>query len=512
MEKIKPRSDTAPLLWLGLVLSIALAIAFLLPVTPQDYWWYLRIGRDTLASGAIPHVDTLTYTQAGSPVVYFSWGAALLFWLIYQLGGLSLTLVVRGLLVALAYFLVWRTSRRLGAGRLGAALVLLLAVLVSSNNWSVRPQLFAYPLFALAVYILYRWQNGQKLPIPPDRADHPGNLPKNGVRPPLMSRLFRPQREGGKIVLWLPLISLAWVNLHGSFVMLILLVGAALVFGRGDRRLLALAAAGVLLATFVNPRGPGSWGYVFNSLTVTSSQQFSAEWRPPLNTGWQMNLFFLWLLGFPLLAAFSPRKPARLEWAWFLGFGFLALWGERYVIWFVLILAVLTAGLLADWEKKFLGNPKPGSPALNLTLILALLLLPLALLPGVRESWWPQAPAATEDTPIAATHWLAAHPDLPGPLWSEIGFSSYLEFALPERPVWIDTRFEVFPVQQWQQYQAITDATWDWQALLSASGANLLMVSVTQQPDLLQALEHQSAWCRLYRDDIAVIYQPCGGG
>ena len=99
MEKIKPHSDTAPLLWLALVLSIAMAIAFLLPVTPQDYWWYLRIGRDTLASGAIPRVDTLTYSQAGSPVVYFSWGAALLFWRIYQLGGLSLTLLVRGLLI-----------------------------------------------------------------------------------------------------------------------------------------------------------------------------------------------------------------------------------------------------------------------------------------------------------------------------------------------------------------------------------------------------------------------------
>ncbi|MCX6035923.1 MAG: hypothetical protein NTV38_13270, partial [Chloroflexi bacterium] len=126
---MKPRSDTAPLLWLGLVLSIALAIAFLLPVTPQDYWWYLRVGRDTLAAGAVPQIDTLSYTQAGSPVVYFSWGAAVLFWLIYKLGGLTLTVLVRGLLVALAYSLIWLTARRLGAGRIGAALVLLLAVL-----------------------------------------------------------------------------------------------------------------------------------------------------------------------------------------------------------------------------------------------------------------------------------------------------------------------------------------------------------------------------------------------
>jgi hypothetical protein len=69
---MRNRTDTAAFLWLGLVLLIALTIAFLLPVTPQDFWWYLRIGRDTLASGAVPRLDTLTYSQVGMPVVYHS--------------------------------------------------------------------------------------------------------------------------------------------------------------------------------------------------------------------------------------------------------------------------------------------------------------------------------------------------------------------------------------------------------------------------------------------------------
>jgi hypothetical protein len=72
---MKPR-DTASLLWLGLVRLIALSIAFLLPVTQPDYWWCLCIGRDTLASGAVPRLDTLTFCQAGLPVVHHSWAAA----------------------------------------------------------------------------------------------------------------------------------------------------------------------------------------------------------------------------------------------------------------------------------------------------------------------------------------------------------------------------------------------------------------------------------------------------
>ncbi|MEW6094600.1 MAG: hypothetical protein AB1531_11625 [Chloroflexota bacterium] len=511
---MKSRPDTAPLLWLGLVLAIALAIAFLLPVTPNDYWWYLRLGRDTLAAGAIPQVDTFTFTQTGTPVAYHSWGAAVLFWLVYDLGGLPLTVFLRGLLVAAAYALIWLTARRLGAGRLGAAAVLLLAVLASSNNWSMRPQLLAYPLFALALFILYKWQTGEKHLNTKDTKKHEGKtrsmplVPSSRNFVPFVVKFF-PPKQG--IVFWLPLISLVWVNLHGSFVMLILLVAAALVFGRGDRRPLALAAAGVLLATLVNPRGFGAWTYVVTSLTVPSSQIFSAEWRPPVNDHWQMNLFFFWLLAFPLLAAFSSRKLSRLEWTWFLGFGFLALWGERYVIWFVFILTVLTASLLADWERKYLGDPKPGSPFLNRTLSLLFLLLTLPLLPGLRDAWWPDAPEATEETPVAAAEWLAARPDLPGPLWSEIGFSSYLEFALPERPTWIDTRFEVFPVEQWQAYKDITEANYNWQTLLDETGANLLMVSTLSQPDLLSALDESSAWCELYRGEVAVIYQRCGG-
>jgi hypothetical protein len=527
MEKMKTQHDTAALLWLGLVLLIALSIAFLLPVTPQDYWWYLRIGHDTLASGSVAHLDTLTFSRAGTAVDYQSWGAGVLFWLVYHLGGLTLTVLLRGVLVAITYTLVWATARRAGAGRLGASLILLAAVLTSSNNWSVRPQLLAYPLFTLAIFILYRWQNGEKklttkdtkvtTPTKRGQAEHEEKKPKEIVSssplrnfvPFVFKNFFQ---KGQNAVYWLPLIGLVWVNLHGSFVMLILLAGAALVFGRGDRRSLGLAFAGVLLATLANPRGFGTWTYVFNSLTVPSSQLFSAEWLPPVNTGWQMNIFFVWLLGFPLLAALSPRKLDRLEWTWFLGFGLLALWGERYVIWFVLILVVLTAGLLADWEKKYLGGSEQARPIFNLALGLIFALLPLVFLPGLRSTWWKQAPAETEDTPIMATTWLAAHPDLPGPLWSEIGFSSYLEFALPQRPTWIDTRFEVFPVKQWQTYQAITDARYDWESLLDSAGVNLLMVSPQNQPKLLSALEMSQRWYAIYRDDEAVIYRRGSGG
>jgi hypothetical protein len=138
------------------------------------------------------------------------------------------------------------------------------------------------------------------------------------------------------------------------------------------------------------------------------------------------------------------------------------------------------------------------------------------VLPGLREGWWEKAPTSLENTPVQAVEWLAEHPELPGPLWSEIGFSSYLEFALPSRPTWIDTRFEVFPVEQWEQYRALNSSEWNWQALLDEAAVNLLMVSKSEQLRLMAALEASPAWYPVYRDEVAVIYQRnisnlCGG-
>ena len=66
-------------LWISLVLFVVLSIAFLLPILPNDYWWHVRIGQDTIRTGSIPTVDALSYTQAGRPVVYHSWLSAVIF-------------------------------------------------------------------------------------------------------------------------------------------------------------------------------------------------------------------------------------------------------------------------------------------------------------------------------------------------------------------------------------------------------------------------------------------------
>jgi hypothetical protein len=466
------------LLWLGLALLVLLPIALLLSITPHDYWFYVRIGKDILESGAVPRVDTFSYTYAGRPIFYQPWLSSVIFWLAHSTGGATLTYFLRYLCIGTAYALIWFLMRYLGTGTRLATLLLILLGLSSSMNWSTRPQMFAYPLFALTLWVLWHWQNGQP-----------------------------------KIMWILPLIILLWANLHGSFVLAFVLMGSALIFGAGDRKKLAIWFTVSLFATLVNPRGVFVWEFVPGMLTSASDQQFATEWRPPTNAGWQMNIFYAWLLLFIPLVAFSPRRLSLLEWIWFLGFGWLALSGLRYVIWFMFIMAVLTGPLLSELWKSFRPEaaPRGTNPTLNYLLAGLILLLPLMLLPGIRESWWAEAPAPYSEatTPVAAAKWLADHPDIQGPLFAEFTFGSYLTYALPSRLLWIDNRFNAYPPEHWEKYQTISAARHNWDTLLEVDKVNLLFLSLHTQKNLVQAVEDSQAWCEQYRDETAVIFSRC---
>ena len=143
---------------------------------------------------------------------------------------------------------------------------------------------------------------------------------------------------------------------------------------------------------------------------------------------------------------------------------------------------------------------------LNLALAGLFLLGPVLLLPGVRQAWWEAAPPEVSDTtPVAATEWLRGQPNLPGPLWADLVYSSYLVMALPERPVWAYTRFEQFPPEQWQRYLQIAGGEAGWQAALAQDEVRLLMLSKTDQPRLIQAARQEGEWRVVYEDEQALV-------
>jgi hypothetical protein len=287
-----------------------------------------------------------------------------------------------------------------------------------------------------------------------------------------------------------------------------LLVGAVFVGGGGNRKALFFALGGMIIASLLNPRGWGAWEYVMSLLTDPASQQLGPEWRPPTNENLQPALFFGWLLLIPLLISLSKKSLSWTDWLWFIGFGWMAISGIRYVIWFITILTPMSGYLLAP----LIGNridPEEvkGYPVLNGVIVLLLLVLPLLFMPGIREKWWQDSPPVlASNTPVEAVEWLGEHPQLPGPIWNAAAFASYLIYALPERPVWIDTRLELFPYEQWVQYIEISEAAPGWEELLTKYDIALLMIDPEEQARLLKVLNQSKDWCKSYSDQTSIIF------
>ena len=142
--------------WLAVALMLIALRPLLTPIPPNDFWWHMATGRAIIAQGAIPVIDSFSYTQAGQPFFNQGWLAQLLMYGIYQLGGIPLTYIFQALVIALAYGLLLRLCLlRTGQVQLSVGL-LLMTLLLSFDNWLVRPQSYALSTF-------------RRLPDHPDR-------------------------------------------------------------------------------------------------------------------------------------------------------------------------------------------------------------------------------------------------------------------------------------------------------------------------------------------------------
>lgn len=467
------RSSYAGFLLLSLVLAAIFIIVVLMPLEPSDYWTYLRIGDEIVRTQAIPTTEFMTYTSGGQPALFSYWLASLLLLGINKVGGLTLTALVMGLCVAGLYALIWLCLREIKLGPVSASLVLLISALMGSNNWSTRPQNFALPLFGLTLVILLKWQ-----------------------------------KKSGRLLWLLPLVSILWVNMHGSFILLFVLLISALIFGSGSRKQLAIVTFLSLAATLINPYGIHLWANTAEMVGNDLIKTYSFEWQPPMNQGWQLNLFFGSFLVIALVTAFTNIKVKLLWWVWFLGFGWMALSSTRYVLWFSVIEALLLAQLAAPWLERFLDN-RPVFPrrAFNLTLGVLVLVLPLAFLPGIRQQWWKQAPESLADTtPVQAVEWMKAHPELPEHIWANWVASIYMSYALPERPVWITNRIEDFEEQIFLDNKSLMRASYDWQKILDGYDVNVLLLDQTYEKPLIEAVSLSKNWVEIYRDERELIF------
>ncbi len=505
------------------VAFIALRV-LLTPIPPNDFWWHMATGRTIVATGQIPTVDSFSYTRAGEPFYNQSWLAQVLMYGIHQLGGVELLVLIQALVLVSAYGLLLRLCiRRSGAVRLSAGVLLMTTMPMSFDNWVLRPQTYVLPLFMAFVYILTVWRES-------DEAQTTQRLPT----------LLRYR-------LWLlPLLMVLWVNMHGSFVLggaLIALtfVGEALRRFIADHREAAAwakrpigTAEDVLqrpppvqrpplwplfcwggitaLALLINPRGLEVLGYVRNLLSTSAVTDLVTEWAPQTTRDINGVIFFLFLFFTIGVLAYARRRPDPVDMLLAGAFLWLALGAVRNNIWFGLVVTPLLVVQLASWlPANQATRPKfQGLPIMNGVLI-GIIALPLLLcLPWIKPALGlpPELGNLLDpNTPVTAVEVMAQDPARPRHLFHAMAYGSYLIWATPDQPVFIDPRIELYPFAQWQDYLWLS-AGRDIGPLVEKYQIDGFLLNNVEQSGLIQALQASPSWELRYEDQWHSYFVP----
>lgn len=312
--------------WVLLPIALVALRVQLTPIMPNDFWWHLATGRVIAHTGQIPTADAWSWTQQGQPYFNQPWLAQLAMYAVHSVGGVPLLAVLQTLVIGGSFALLHRVCRQEGAGTRVATLATLLGAFVAFDNWQIRPQSYALPLFVATLSLVLQW------------------------------------RRTGRAPLWLlPLLMIVWVNVHGTFMLLPVLCGGVwlgAVLGRWHRhtgpswRACAVFAGWsglALLATLINPSGITAWRYVGGLLGNRAVQSLVTEWASPFRD-WQspMTIVFLGVFGAFMGALVWRRQRVVLGDLLLLApFAVLAFQSVRNILWFGIVAAPIAARLLA---------------------------------------------------------------------------------------------------------------------------------------------------------------------
>jgi len=477
-----------------------MAFAFLVSLTPQppnDLWWHLKVGEIIWAARRVPQAQMFAWTfPADTPFVYAAWLGELWLYHLHQVGGLALVLAVRTALVVGAFWTVaTEARRRCGSWRL-TALPLALACAMVLNNLIARPQMWSFLPFVLYGVLLQR---------------------------------FVEERLDARWVLGLPLMMAVWVNLHGAFVLGGVLIalyaaGTGLQALQKERRPAALRhlrwlvfiGALTALAMLLNPQGPRIAAYVMDLMTDRPSQKLVVEWQSPTPEGVANTAFFAGVLILLVVLAYSRYRPSATDTLLLAAFLWLAWSGQRYVVWFALITTPILAQALAGLPIRWPILPVQRN-TLNAVLMAALALPVILVQPWwvervpLPETYWVQVLRDTEAgplvdtaTPVGAATYLREHPG--GHLFNEMGYGSYLIWALPEQGGFIDPRVELYSYEMWQDYIRIGQGV-RYNELLGRYGVDRILLDRASQAELSRQLAADWRWNLEYEDTYAQIWQ-----
>jgi hypothetical protein len=419
-----------------------------------DTTLHIRIGQQILSSGSIPTTDWFSFSKPGGTWYAFEWLSEVVLALAYNLASFKGVALLAGMLIALYLTLMLKYAIWRGANGMIALIVALIAATASTIHFHARPHLFTLLLLTVSIWALeYN------------------------------------RRAGGRLIWTLVPLTALWANLHGGFVIFLVLLALRCAGCAGEAWLwpqpsherlneakqLAKVGLACVLASLVNPYGIYLHLHIFDTLRSTWIMANVQEFMSPAFRSEQM-YYFMILLFAGLFSVVSLIQTRRLvEPLWILFLAYASLTSVRHAPIFMLVAAPIVAleaslwwasaargrprdsllVVLDDITQKFSTNLR-GTSALIPAFIVV-----VALVPGIP---WPQDFAA-DAVPMKL---VEKHLDLlsSGRLFASDQIADYLIFRNVRQKVFIDSRHNYYGDKIGNDYIAIADGGSRWRSLL----------------------------------------------
>ncbi|MEO5887450.1 MAG: hypothetical protein ABIQ77_07295 [Anaerolineales bacterium] len=452
---------------------------------------HLLTGSLILESGQVPQFDLFSYRTVNKPGIPHEWLAQVIFFVSYELLGLSGVVLLTAVIVTATWLLVYKQTFAHSGSLLSAILFTSLAIGASLIHVLPRPHLFTYLLTAVWVIVLERIRNGQ-----------------------------------ARIWWLLPLLMLLWVNLHGMFVLGIIILGIYFIGGMLDDSPLiwltsstgkSMFAAGIfaLFATLFSPSGIKIWETIFalgsnTYITARIPEYQSANFHEPET--WPFILILL------LLIISFARNVAKTPWPHVLlvaAFAGIALYTSRMMPLFAIVSAPIAAKSLADWTRQEYPEGRYATMEKNITRINAssngfiwipIVAIMVTALFQSGKTIDPQSRGNAFDErffPVQATAWLESHPQS-GHMFNEFDWGGYLLLNLwPAQQIFMDGHTHIYGEELTREYEQVVTLSPGWENILTKY--NIEWVIMRANASLINALSSSGNWSIAYQDETATI-------
>jgi len=472
------------LLLFGIVSFILIFIVCTNAPLDPDMWWHLKAGQTMWQQKLILTHDQFSFTKINQPWVNAFWISDLLIYLIFFLGGLRLLIIGIAFLAAIIFFLIY--SRSSGPFFI-RSLVILLAGISLSPEWTVRPQVFSFFLLAL----LNLWMEKRKL----------------NRTPPLY---------------FLPIFFIFWANIHGGYIWGFLLLSATMVGLLLDNwtqktvdkknniielKQLAIWSSISILTTLINPNGLAIWRLPFKTIAVSISA--IQEWSSPNFHRFEMQPFlwmvFLLIIGYSL----SGKKASFTDILKSVGFIYLAFVSQRNIPIAILVITPIVIDQFTEiWQnlKNTLIRPSTTTPSWNQrfhgSMVINFLIVIFLIIAAFGRTYLQTSPSLIEkEYPLKAIRSIQlTHPKVN--MFNSYNWGGYLIWSLPEYPVFIDGRADLFGESLINEWWDVVNGTDKAMAILDKYHINFIIL----EPDwpIINILKNNQ-WNITYQDNISIV-------